>query len=90
MINIAKYRKSVVLATLFNNTLSALMSGDMTEEEARKILDAGHTDFDYLQGRPMKVDLSGSEFDPRLYDRDNGEGAALRAINQIKSEPGGD
>jgi len=29
----------------------------------------------------MKVDLSGDEFDPRMYDRDNGQGAALRAIN---------
>lgn len=36
--------------------------------------------FDYLQGRVMKVDLAGDELDPRLYDRDNGEGAARRAI----------
>jgi len=28
----------------------------------------------------MKVNLSGNELDPKLYDRDNGEGAAERAI----------
>ena len=36
--------------------------------------------FDYLQGRVMKVRIQGDELDPRLYDRDNGEGAAEQAI----------
>ncbi len=36
--------------------------------------------FDYLKGRVMKVELSGDTLDPGLYDRDNGEGAAQRAI----------
>lgn len=40
--------------------------------------------FDYLNGRAMKVDLSGDEeFSETLYDRDNGEGAAQRAIDAI-------
>jgi hypothetical protein len=34
--------------------------------------------FDYYFGRPLKVDLSGDEFDPWLYDRDAGTGAAKR------------
>lgn len=37
-------------------------------------------DFDYLNGRVMKVSLSGDEFDPWGYDRDNGQGAAERAL----------
>jgi hypothetical protein len=32
----------------------------------------------------MKVDLSGDDLDPRLYDRDNGEGAAVNAIKNLK------
>lgn len=36
--------------------------------------------FDYVNGRPLKVDLSGDEFDPYLYDRDNGEGVADKAM----------
>ena len=39
--------------------------------------------FDYLKGRVMKVDLSGDELIFWLYDRDNGEGAAQRAIDGI-------
>jgi hypothetical protein len=36
--------------------------------------------FDYLGGRVMKVDIAGDTLNPRLYDRDNGEGAAARAL----------
>ena len=38
--------------------------------------------FDYLHGKIMKVRFTGdsSDFDPRWYDRDNGNGAALRAV----------
>jgi hypothetical protein len=43
--------------------------------------------FDYLHGRVMKVDLSGDSFDPWLYDRDNGEGAASRAIAKMRPTP---
>lgn len=39
--------------------------------------------FDYVRGRVMKVDLSGDELQERLYDRDNGPGAAARAIASI-------
>lgn len=41
--------------------------------------------FDYLKGRVMKTDLSGDELSPWGYDRDNGEGAAQRAINGIEA-----
>jgi hypothetical protein len=51
----------------------------VAEEEARR----GKVWFDYVRGRILKVDLSGDEFDPRLYDRDNGEGAAARAVARV-------
>jgi hypothetical protein len=40
--------------------------------------------FDYLCGRPLKVDIGGDTLDPRLYDRDAGEGAAARVIAKLR------
>lgn len=57
----------------------------MTTEQAQKLLDSGQTDFDYLIGRVMKVDLSRDEFSPWGYDRDNGEGAATKAIATLST-----
>lgn len=51
----------------------------MTTNEAEDLLKE-QTYFDYLHGRVMKVGLSGDTLDPRLYDRDNGKGAALAAL----------
>jgi hypothetical protein len=84
-----KGRKAKVLAVLYNNSQPLGMGmlhftpEDMTEEQAQSLLDDGQTYFDYLKGRVMKVDLSKDDFTPRLYDRDNGEGAASRAIDKI-------
>ena len=71
---------------------------DMTVEEAREELSMGDDHaknfpdrmkagrelyFDYLHGRVMKVDLSRDNLDPRLYDRDNGPGAAAIALSGL-------
>lgn len=42
--------------------------------------------FDYVDGHVIKCDLSGDEFDERLYDRDCGDGAAAEAIRYIKDD----
>lgn len=42
--------------------------------------------FDYVKGRPLKVDLSGDTLDTRLYDRDQGNGAAAKIIAKLQSE----
>ena len=90
MINIANMNKAEVLAALYNASKPQGMGylqydpKPMTTEEAQRLLDEGFTYFDYLKGRVMKVDLSGDEFDPWLYDRDLGEGAAERALSIIK------
>lgn len=57
----------------------------MTKEEAQAEIEglekAGHRiAFDYLHGRVMKVDIGGDTLYPRLFDRDNGNGAAARAL----------
>lgn len=78
----------VVLAALYNN---AVMGGgmamlhykpeEMTVEEAKEIVvrctegEYSSFYFDYLMGRPLKMDLEpGKELRFLLYDRDNGEG----------------
>jgi hypothetical protein len=40
--------------------------------------------FDYLFGRVMKVNLNGNSFEERLYDRDNGPGAAQDAVERVR------
>ena len=81
--------KRQVLAALYNASGPQGLGrfhftpADMTAEEAGKLLE-GETYFDYLKGRVMKVSLENdSEFEERLYDRDNGVGAAQRAIDSI-------
>ena len=89
MIDISKKNKATVLAALYNASkpqgLGFLQFDptNMTEAEAQQLLDEGYPDFDYLKGKIMKVDLSGDEFDPYWYDRNNGQGAAERAIRGL-------
>jgi len=86
MISLDGKNKAEVLAKLYNASKPlgrGMLQYDptpMTTEEAEELLKK-FTYFDYLKGRVMKVDLSGLAFDPWLYDRDNGQGAAERAIN---------
>lgn len=86
--NIAGKNKAAILAALYNSSKVQGMGflqakgGQMTEPEAAELLKEG-TYFDYLHGKVMKVELSGDELNPRLYDRDNGEGAAERAIKHL-------
>jgi len=82
--------KAAVLAALYNASRPQGMGFlhydplPMTTEQAQEFLDGGHAYFDYLKGRVMKVDLSNNELDPYLYDRDNGDGAAARAIVALR------
>ena len=87
-IDISKASKAKILAALYNASQSLGMGfphykpEKMSKEEAEELLKE-QTYFDYLNGRVMKVDLSTNEFNPGLYDRDNGQGAALRAISHL-------
>jgi hypothetical protein len=86
MIDIKDMKKSEVLAKLYNASkpqgLGFLhyIPKPMTNKEAQVYIDSGMDYFDYLNGRVMKVNISGDKLDPRLYDRDNGTGAAARAL----------
>lgn len=69
---------------------------------AERLIDAGNTAtpdygginmpgrpelyFDYLYGRPLKLDLSDSSFNPSGFDRDNGgDGTAQRIIDRLRA-----
>ena len=39
---------------------------------------------DYLNGRVMKVDVSGNDFEPDIYDRDMGDGAAAKIVDLLR------
>ena len=94
MVNIKGLNKAEVLCALYNASkvqgLGFLQATgeDMTVNEAEQILKQ-ITDFDYLYGKVMKVDLSSDEeFEEWLYDRDNGQGAADIAINNLRRSKG--
>lgn len=87
--------KADVLATLYNASkplgLGFLQAGgaplDMNRDQAQSLINSYHGDlnFDYVHGRPIKVDLSGASFDPWLFDRDNGgDGTAQRIIDRLR------
>jgi len=90
-IDISGLKKSEVLAALYNNSRPLGLGflhftpEPMTAEQAEEILKDGDY-FDYLKGRVMKVSLDGDTFDPRLYDRDNGDGAAAAAIEPLRKQ----
>jgi hypothetical protein len=89
MIDITGLDKAAVLAALYNASRPLGMgfmqydSKPMTAADAAPFLES-RTDFDYLKGRVMKVDLKGNTFDPRWYDRDNGDGAAAKAVDALR------
>lgn len=72
----------------------------MTREQALEIMEKGddHAQmfssmvrgrgnlyFDYVKGRPLKVNLEGDTLSTHLYDRDQGEGAAARVVAELRA-----
>jgi hypothetical protein len=96
-IDITGLDKAAVLAALYNASqplgmgfLNPLAREALTIEGAREILADCEKDgdyyFDYLQGRVMKIDLKDdNEVLVRMYDHDNGTGAAARAVEALRS-----
>ena len=75
----------------------------MTKADAEKVINSGQQDnmppagaltnrrelyYDYLYGRPLKVDITEDTFEERLYDRDAGHGQARRVINTLRKQVG--
>lgn len=90
MIDLTGKDKAEVLARLYNaadtqghGALKASLMPIMSREHAQALLDSGQTYFDYVNGRVLKVDLSSDSLNERLYDRDNGFGAAAQALKGV-------
>lgn len=89
--DISKLNKAEVLASLYNNSRPLGLGflhfdpEPMTIEEAAEILKTQQS-FDYYKGRVRKVNLSGDELYTSLYNRDNGDGSAERALAGLLSE----
>lgn len=90
-IDIKGLDKAELLAALYNNSKPLGMgflqanANPMGKAEAQAILDRGETHFDYLNGRVMKIDLSSDTLETWGYDRDVGQGAAAKAVEQVRS-----
>lgn len=86
-VDISSKDKAEVLASLYNNSHPQGLGflhydkEPLTIQKAREILKRT-THFDYLAGRIMNIDLSTHIVYTGLYNRDNGDGAAERAISQ--------
>lgn len=86
LLNIEKLDRAEVLVALYNASkpqglgLLHFTPEGLAKEEAKDLLRQDSKYFDYLKGRVMKVQLGTSILDAALYDRDNGEGAAERAL----------
>ncbi len=89
IIDISRCDKAEVLRVLYNASkpqgmgFMQYMPKPMTLEEAKNLL-ARTVSFDYVYGRVMKINLSKDQMDVWLYDRDNGEGAAMRALLEAR------
>lgn len=91
--DISGLSKPAVLAALFNASRQQGMgflhtegASRMTEEDAAAVIAEQGMYFDYLRGRVMKIGIDGDNIETRLYDRDNGQGAAERAIEPLRAK----
>lgn len=89
-IDLEGFCKAEVLAALYNAARPQGMGflhydpTPMTVVEAEELL-RDRTDFDYLNGRVMKVDIGGNTLNTAYYDRNNGEGAASNALASLQA-----
>ena len=90
MLNIKGLNKAELLVELYNNALLFGLDIEMnlvklTYDDAFKLLEE-NSRFDQLYGKILKIDLSGDEFDERLYDRDNGAGKAQSVVVKLREK----
>lgn len=95
-INIAGLDKVEVLLALYHRGnyqgLGALeVLNGLTREKAKEFVEDAAANpgfgetiyFDYVCGRVIKTEIGLDELDPRLFDRDNGQGAAAAALKPL-------
>ena len=88
-VDITGLDKAEVFMHLYNNAKTQGMGiihytpEDMTIIEARETFEKAGPYFDYHKGRVMKINLASDTLWVALYDRDNGLGAALMALEPL-------
>lgn len=91
-VSIVGLDRASVLAALFNaarpvglGVLHFKPEHVMDRDEAESLLQRSES-FDYVEGRVLKVHLKkeATEFNPWAYDRDNGDGAAEKAVSVLR------
>jgi hypothetical protein len=86
-VNIPTEKRFAAFAALYNASRAQGMGfihatpEPMTEAQAREYLAAQGSDYvDYAKGRVIKTSFAGGQTSLRLFDRDNGTGAAYSAL----------
>jgi len=103
-ISIKGLSKAALLAALYNHSRPMGMGmlrarhGNMSHDEAAALIaDPSQQDngsrgsrlrFDYVNGRPLKVDLTDDTLHTGLYNRDNGPGAAEAVVEALRARGG--
>lgn len=109
-IDVSDIAPAELLAALYNRShvqgmgVLQAQDGDMTVEQAEKLLTGENVEsdypniserkkgkstyFDYLYGKVMKVEINGESLNPNLYDRDLGQGAAQKVVDSFKTDGG--
>lgn len=90
LIDIRDLPKASVLAALWNHARvwsTFDVRPAMSESRALALVqDQKQLNFDWVDSRVLKVDLTADWVDPWLYDRDNGgDGAAYRVIQRLRA-----
>ena len=100
LVDITGLNPALVLAELYNNSMQHILNlipislPKMSVKEARQFLTQNNPNeeevyFDYLKARVMKlsIGLRSKQINVRLYNRDNGPGAAQNVILDIRTRP---
>lgn len=91
-VDISGLDKAEVLLALYHGTRAVGMgvlhdNSNFSIDDAKNVVaDSTRMYFDYVSGRPLKVNLSNSTFDPALYDRDAGPGTAAKVIECLREK----
>lgn len=89
MVSISGINKVELLKRLWENTQvasffwGAPIAPPNFDENMAKEAVKGY--IDYFAGRPIKTDISGDMADPKLYDRDAGEGKFEMVVQSLRN-----
>ena len=88
-VDISGLNKGMLLLELWSNSkpasffsMNGMTPPPFNAEKAQGAAQRGY--IDYYEGRCIKADLTGDDAEPRLYDRDFGDGSFLRVVTDMR------